>query len=313
MKTWSPWSVVGAVLLGVSLATTAQTGRKVARIGYLSAVSAVEAGHLGERGMARRVALSSVPFIAGFTVVFVLIGAGAAAVGGVVDSETREAIAGFVLVVLGLAFMGLLPAPTRIAAPGLLEGARRTGSAVLLGGAFAVCAAPCIGTVLASVVVLAGDADSVVRGGPQRRYCARHEVETDDGRTIVVGHLHASHHPESAEVEIERAASRQLNALFTVDECVALRVHKEVRTWSTPAPAIVDYAEQAAIDLIVMGTHGRGAAHRRVRRAARRPAGRPDPPVPDRIPVGRARPGVAADAAFARPRPDRAVPCPRRR
>jgi cytochrome c-type biogenesis protein len=133
--------------------------------GYLSAVSAVEAGRLGERGMARRVALSSVPFIIGFTVVFVIVGAGAAAVGGFLDAETRTAIAGFVLVVLGLAFMGLLPMPTRMAAPGLLEGARRTGSGLLLGAAFAVCAAPCIGTVLASVVVLAGDASSVVRGG----------------------------------------------------------------------------------------------------------------------------------------------------
>ena len=133
--------------------------------GYLSAVSAVEAGRLGERGTARRVALSSVPFIIGFTAVFVVVGAGAAAVGGVLDSETRTAIAGFVLVVLGLAFMGLLPMPTRMAAPGLLEGARRTGSGLLLGAAFAVCAAPCIGTVLASVVVLAGDASSVVRGG----------------------------------------------------------------------------------------------------------------------------------------------------
>jgi cytochrome c-type biogenesis protein len=133
--------------------------------GYLSAVSAVEANRLGERGTARRVALGSIPFIAGFTVVFVLVGAGAAAVGKVLDAEAREAIAGFVLVVLGLAFMGLLPVPTRMAAPGLLAGARKTGSGVLLGAAFAVCAAPCIGTVLASVVVLAGDAESVVRGG----------------------------------------------------------------------------------------------------------------------------------------------------
>ena len=133
--------------------------------GYLSAVSAVEATRLGERGIARRVALASVPFILGFTVVFVVVGAGAAAVGGFVDAEAREAIAGFVLVVLGLAFMGLLPVPARMAAPGLLEGARQTGSSVLLGGAFAVCAAPCIGTVLASVVVLAGDTSSIVRGG----------------------------------------------------------------------------------------------------------------------------------------------------
>jgi cytochrome c-type biogenesis protein len=133
--------------------------------GYLSAISAVEANRLGERGTARRVALASIPFIAGFTVVFVLVGAGAAAVGRIVDAEAREAIAGFVLVVLGLAFMGLVPVPTRMAAPGLLAGARKTGSGVLLGAAFAVCAAPCIGTVLASVVVLAGDAESVVRGG----------------------------------------------------------------------------------------------------------------------------------------------------
>jgi cytochrome c-type biogenesis protein len=133
--------------------------------GYLSAVSAVDAGRLGERGSARRVVLGSVPFIVGFTVVFVAVGAAAAGVGRVVDAETREAIAGFVLVVLGLAFMGLLPVPARMALPGLLAGARRTGSGLLLGAAFAVCAAPCIGTVLASVVVLAGDASSAVRGG----------------------------------------------------------------------------------------------------------------------------------------------------
>ena len=133
--------------------------------GYLSAVSAVEASRLGERGAARRVVLASLPFIVGFTIVFVAVGAGAAAVGRVVDSESREAIAGFVLVVLGVAFMGLLPVPARMALPGLLAGARRSGSSVTLGAAFAVCAAPCIGTVLASVVVLAGDAETVVRGG----------------------------------------------------------------------------------------------------------------------------------------------------
>src|SRR3712207_2662330 len=72
--------------------------------GYLSAVSAVEAGRLGERGVARRVALATVPFIVGFTVVFVLLGAGAAAVGQVVSRQAQTDIAGFVLVVLGLAF-----------------------------------------------------------------------------------------------------------------------------------------------------------------------------------------------------------------
>jgi cytochrome c-type biogenesis protein len=132
--------------------------------GYLSAVSAVEANRLGEPGAARRVALSSLPFIGGFTVVFVVLGAGAAAIGGILDSDRQAELAGFVLVVLGLTFIGLLPWPERVVAPGLLSGARRRGSSTLLGAAFAFCAAPCIGTVLASILVIASDTGTVLRG-----------------------------------------------------------------------------------------------------------------------------------------------------
>jgi cytochrome c-type biogenesis protein len=132
--------------------------------GYLSAVSAVEADRLGEAGVGRRVARSSVPFVLGFTVVFVALGAGAAALGGLLDLNRRSELAGFVLVVLGLAFMGLLPWPERMVAPGLLSGAHNRGSGALLGAAFAVCAAPCIGTVLASVLVLAGNTETAIKG-----------------------------------------------------------------------------------------------------------------------------------------------------
>ena len=132
--------------------------------GYLSAVSSVEAGRLGERGAARRVVIASVPFILGFTVVFVLLGAGSAAAVSVLSPNAQTEVAGFVLVVVGLAFIGLLPVPERVFAPELLTGARRRGSAALLGGAFAVCAAPCIGPVLAAVLVLASDSGAVLRG-----------------------------------------------------------------------------------------------------------------------------------------------------
>jgi cytochrome c-type biogenesis protein len=132
--------------------------------GYLSALSSVESGRLGERGTIRRVVLSSLPFILGFTTVFVLLGAGAAAIGNTVTVRAQTEIAGFVLVVLGLAFVGLLPVPERVLAPGLLSGARRRGSGALLGGAFAVCAAPCIGTVLAAVLVLASNTGTALRG-----------------------------------------------------------------------------------------------------------------------------------------------------
>jgi cytochrome c-type biogenesis protein len=134
--------------------------------GYLSAVSAVEADRLGERGTARRVVAASIPFVLGFSAVFVLLGIGAALVGGSLfhDQFLLEQVAGFFLVVLGLAFMGLLPWPERLLGAGLLLGARSRGSRLLLGGAFAVCAAPCIGPVLAAILVLAGDSETVLEG-----------------------------------------------------------------------------------------------------------------------------------------------------
>ena len=68
------------------------------------------------------------------------------------------------LVVFGFAFMGLLPWPERLLGAGLLHGARNRGSRLLLGGAFAVCAAPCIGPVLAATLVLAGSYETVAEG-----------------------------------------------------------------------------------------------------------------------------------------------------
>ena len=67
------------------------------------------------------------------------------------------------LVVFGLAFMGLLPWPERLVGAGLVQGARSRGSRFLLGGAFAVCAAPCIGPVLA--------------GDPRARRLVGHRIE----------------------------------------------------------------------------------------------------------------------------------------
>lgn len=134
--------------------------------GYLSAISAVEADRLGDRGSARRVVLASVPFVLGFTAVFVLLGVGAQLVGGGLlrDQFLLEKVAGFVLVVFGFAFMGLLPWPERLLGAGLVQEARSRGSRLALGGAFAICAAPCIGPVLAAILVLAGSSDTVLQG-----------------------------------------------------------------------------------------------------------------------------------------------------
>jgi hypothetical protein len=103
---------------------------------------------------ALRVVRSSIPFVFGLTAVFVLLGAGAGLVGATLTQNQflLQQVAGFVLIVFGLVFMGLLPWPERLIGAGLVAGARRRGSRFLLGGAFAVCAAPCIGPVLATIL-----------------------------------------------------------------------------------------------------------------------------------------------------------------
>jgi len=134
--------------------------------GYLATVSSIEADRLGQPGAARRVVVASLPFVGGMVTIFVLLGAGAAAIGLSVQRNQflLEQVAGFVLIVFGFVFMGLLPWPSKLVGAGLVQGARRRGSSFLLGGAFAVCMAPCIGPVLVSILVLAGDSETVVQG-----------------------------------------------------------------------------------------------------------------------------------------------------
>ena len=93
--------------------------------GYLSAISAVEIDRLGDRGVgggspsrafrsssaSRSSSFCSVPAPRPSAVRW--------------TSRRSSKIAGFVLIVLGLAFMGLLPWPERAVAPGLLQHARR--------------------------------------------------------------------------------------------------------------------------------------------------------------------------------------------
>jgi cytochrome c-type biogenesis protein len=132
--------------------------------GYLATVSAVDAARLGERGVVRRVTVASLPFFAGFTVVFVLLGIAATAIATTLSVRAQQEIGGFILIVVGLALMGLLPLPKQLVGASLIGGARKSGSRALLGAAFATCAAPCITPVLAGVLVLAGGTSAVAKG-----------------------------------------------------------------------------------------------------------------------------------------------------
>jgi nucleotide-binding universal stress UspA family protein len=58
--------------------------------------------------------------------------------------------------------------------------------------------------------------------------------------------------------ELEKAARKELDELLIDSDGSGVRTRPVVLTSSSPAFAIVDYAGGNNIDLIVMGTHGRG-------------------------------------------------------
>ena len=58
---------------------------------------------------------------------------------------------------------------------------------------------------------------------------------------------------------VEARARRQLETLITDEDREQLYAETVVLASNAPALAIAEYAKEAAVDLIVLGTHGRGA------------------------------------------------------
>jgi cytochrome c-type biogenesis protein len=104
-------------------------------------------------------------FVAGFTVVFVLLGVLAGSIGGVLrdwqDPLTR--VLGVVVVLMGLAFMGFVPFLQQERRPHLSPRAGLWG-APLLGLVFGLGWTPCIGPTLVAITALSLDGGSAARG-----------------------------------------------------------------------------------------------------------------------------------------------------
>lgn len=119
-------------------------------------------------GSARARVLNSVLFILGFTACFVVLGASATVLGGVLRAYRHELIifGGILIIVFGLGMLGILRIPFLMREARLQMGDRSgtPGGAVLLGFAFAIGWSPCIGPILASVLTLASTSDTVGRG-----------------------------------------------------------------------------------------------------------------------------------------------------
>lgn len=138
--------------------------------GYVSFVSGVSVQDLGSGrpGQHRRVLASTLLFVLGFSLVFVLLGASASLLGGLLDEYRRPLgrISGGVMILMGLVVIGLLRAPVFLREHRFhLQGnSFRGAGTVLLGMAFGFGWTPCVGPILASILFYAGTAETVGHG-----------------------------------------------------------------------------------------------------------------------------------------------------
>ncbi|MGI9135771.1 MAG: cytochrome c biogenesis CcdA family protein [Candidatus Nanopelagicales bacterium] len=134
--------------------------------GYISYVTGLTGAELGEQGRARgRVLLGSILFVLGFSVVFVSYGVLFGSIGArLLEYQTViDRVLGVLLIVMGLAFMGLIPALQRERRVHMIPRWGVAG-APLLGLVFGLGWSPCIGPTLAAVQSLAFTEASAARG-----------------------------------------------------------------------------------------------------------------------------------------------------
>jgi nucleotide-binding universal stress UspA family protein len=83
-------------------------------------------------------------------------------------------------------------------------------------------------------------------------------VAEDVSARMFAGEVYAAV-PQSMQADIEKMARKQLDQRVVDNDPTPLVMQPVVVTSNAPALTIVQYAKESAIDLIVMGTHGRGA------------------------------------------------------
>jgi len=115
----------------------------------------------------RETIFAALLFVAGFSTIFVALGAGASAIGSVLRFYSHELaiVAGIAIIVMGLHFLGITPiaflyrqAKVEMPKPVGLWGA------YVMGLAFALGWTPCIGPILATILAVAASEATVAKG-----------------------------------------------------------------------------------------------------------------------------------------------------
>jgi len=125
------------------------------------------AGDEPVKEVGRRAMVGAALFVSGFSLVFVLLGAGASAIGDLLRAhlDVLSIIAGVAILVMGLNFLGVFRIDLlhRTARPHVNE-PRGLWGAFVMGLAFAFGWTPCLGPVLGAILAVAGSEATVSKG-----------------------------------------------------------------------------------------------------------------------------------------------------
>jgi len=141
---------------------------------YLSYISGVSVNELRQQddvasGVRRRALLQALWFVAGFSLIFIALGASATLLGQwmLEHMQVLGKVAGAIIVVFGLHYAGIIRIPllmmdARFDAGGV--DAKHGMGALVLGAAFAFGWTPCIGPILGAILAVAGAQADMLRG-----------------------------------------------------------------------------------------------------------------------------------------------------
>jgi len=138
--------------------------------GYISMISGVSAEELrsGERKLIGTIMMHSLMFVLGFTIVFVTLGAAASGLGQLAHDYKKWLtwVAGVAVIIFGLHLTGLIKIKWFYSDKRLhgVKGSSSPWGAFIIGFAFAFGWTPCIGPILAAILGLAANSDTLARG-----------------------------------------------------------------------------------------------------------------------------------------------------
>jgi cytochrome c-type biogenesis protein len=137
-------------------------------VGFVTGLTLDELRDGATRDARRQAAIHSALFVLGFSLVFLALGASATALGGVLRRSLplMQQVGGVVVVLFGLYLLGLLRLPALMRERRVQLASRPAGHAgsVLVGVAFGAGWTPCIGPVLASVLLYASFEETMLQG-----------------------------------------------------------------------------------------------------------------------------------------------------